>query len=288
MTADAAAAREAVEELERRCGADAPESHVPALHAIATGCGDGSGTLAIPNDPGNSCLREDLIGYPHFREGSVPIIVLLTDAPFHNGPLRANPYGVIPGVTPPTYDQTVEALNEIHARVIGVNSGGAIGRVHLVELATDTGTVGARGPLVYDIAGTGVGLGDQVISAVQALASGVPLDITVRAVDAPDDEVNAVEAFISRVEPNVAGLGDCAGGLTTDDDDDDGVLDTFLSVIPGTTVCFDVVPRMNETIESTGRPQSFRATIQVWGDHVTLLDERDVFFLVPAVIAGDQ
>jgi hypothetical protein len=30
------------------------------------------------------------------------------------------------------------------------------------------------------------------------------------------------------------------------------------------------------------------ATIQVWGDHVTVLDERDVYFLVPPEIPGSQ
>jgi hypothetical protein len=30
------------------------------------------------------------------------------------------------------------------------------------------------------------------------------------------------------------------------------------------------------------------ATIRVWGDHVTVLDERDVYFLVPPEIPGSQ
>jgi hypothetical protein len=212
----------------------------------------------------------------------------MTDAEFHNGPGGANAYGWIPGVTPPTYASTVTALNDIHARVIGVNSGDSYGRPHLIQIANDTGTVGPAGPLVYDIPGNGSGLGAQVINAVRDLASGVPMDITVYPVDDPDDDIDAVAAFIERVEPNVAGVGGCRGGLRTADSDRDGVLDTFTGVTPGTTVCFDVVPRENTTVEPTDRPQTFIANIQVWGDHVTLLDERDVYFLVPAVIPGGQ
>jgi hypothetical protein len=39
-------------------------------------------------------------------------------------------------------------------------------------------------------------------------------------------------------------------------------------------------------VEPTTEPQIYMATVQVWGDDVTLLDERDVYFLVPPVIEG--
>jgi len=57
--------------------------------------------------------------------------------------------------------------------------------------------------------------------------------------------------------------------------------DTFVDVRPGTTVCFVIHARQNDVVEPTTEPQIFMATIQVWGDHVALLDERDVYFLVP-------
>jgi hypothetical protein len=41
---------------------------------------------------------------------------------------------------------------------------------------------------------------------------------------------------------------------------------------------------MNVSVMPTTAPQLFRATVQVYGDGVTLLDERDVFFLVPPEI----
>ena len=273
---DAAVA--AVGRLNTRNGYDGPESQVPALHAVATGCGDGGG-VGVSDDPGGACSDPDIVGYPHFRPGAVPVIVLMTDAQFHNGPGGANAYGGIGGVTPPSYDQTVRALNEIHARVIGVNSGDSYGRPHLEQLARDTGTTDAAGsPLVYDIGSDGSGLGEQVIEGISDVASAIPMDISARAVDDATDAVDAL-VFIDSIVPATDAPEPCAAGLTVEGD-------TFVGVLPGTTVCFHIIARQNDTVEPTTEPQIYMATVQVWGDDVTLLDERDVYFLVPPVIEG--
>jgi hypothetical protein len=70
------------------------------------------------------------------------------------------------------------------------------------------------------------------------------------------------------------------------DSDTDGHLDTFMDVEPGTPVCFDIVARMNDTVMPTDRPQLFRALVDVLGDGITVLDTREVFFLVPPVLGG--
>ena len=274
MTSSAPAAQSAVSSLRSHYGVDGPESHVPALHAIATGCGDGGGSYGVSNDA--ACTNPALIGYPHFRGGSVPIIILMTDALMHNGPGNYDPYSGIPGVTPPTYTQTVAALNAIHARVIGVDSGG--GSSHLTTLANDTGTVGAGGPLVYSISGTGTGLGGQVVDAVEELVDSVPMDIAARGVDDASDEVDAM-VFIDQIIPSIDAAAPCATGLTVEGN-------AYINVIPGSTVCFDIIPARNETVEPTSEPQIYMATVQVWGDDVTMLDEREVFFLIPPVIEG--
>jgi len=59
-------------------GADGPESQVESLYQIATGEGLGSW---VPAYAGPDC-----VGAPCFREGALPIIVMFTDAPMHNGP----------------------------------------------------------------------------------------------------------------------------------------------------------------------------------------------------------
>ncbi|NMC71052.1 MAG: hypothetical protein GYA57_13440, partial [Myxococcales bacterium] len=68
------------------------------------------------------------------------------------------------------------------------------------------------------------------------------------------------------------------------DETGDGHPDYFPRVLPGTSVCFDIHAKQNWTVPATREPQMFRATIQVMGDGITILDERDVFFLVPPVI----
>ncbi len=103
------------------------------------------------------------------------------------------------------------------------------------------------------------------------------------------DGVDAT-VFIERTEPNTAGgVADpmdagvvCVGGLPTVDTDGDGLAETFSDVTPGVPVCFDIVARRNDTVAPTDRPQVFRAQIDVVGDGVTVLDTRDVYFLVPS------
>ncbi len=268
MTDSVADAQAAVNTMFAAGGSDWAESHIPALHAMATGCGDGS----IPPDA--ACGDPALGGYPHFRPGAVPIVVLFSDAPWHNGP-GGNGYGSIPGVTPPTYAQTVDALVAIHARTIGVNSSSS--RADMEQLGRDTATVDASGmPFVYDQHGSD--FGTLVVDAVAAVASGVPMDIASRGVDDPSDAVDAT-IFIDRIVPAGAPAPPCAADLTVSGE-------SYIDVTPGTMVCFDIIPARNETVEPTTEPQIFMANVQVWGDDVTMLDERDVFFLVPPVIEG--
>ncbi len=49
----------------------------------------------------------------------------------------------------------------------------------------------------------------------------------------------------------------------------------------GTPVCFDIYPKMNVSVPGTGEPQLFKVYIDVYGDNVTVLDTREVYFLVP-------
>ena len=74
---------------------------------------------------------------------------------------------------------------------------------------------------------------------------------------------------------------ECANGLNDVDSNSDGFDDKYLAVRTGTPVCWKVVSKQNTTVMPTDQPQLFRATINVFGDGVTQLDQRDVFFLVP-------
>jgi len=294
LTSDAAAAQTAANSLATHYGYDDPESHVVALWTVATG--DPSRTL--PRQGARSCAA-GRIGYPCFRPDAVRVIVLITDAPYHNGPGGANPYSAtVGGVTPPTYAQTRDALVAANIKVIGVHSDTWSTNAHDVQLARDTGAVDSAGnPLVYSIPGTGTGLGAQVINAVQTLANNVPIRVDAQFIDDPADAVDTRTAFLDYLETNTSGRMIHDPATDTDrrcttiasaDSDGDGHPDYFPSLLPGTSVCWDIHVRRNETVPATADAQIFRATIHVIGDLFTPLDSRDIFFLVPPEIQGSQ
>ncbi len=67
--------------------------------------------------PRSSCPA-GTFGYPCFREDSIPIVLLLTDASMHNGPNGHNKYWM----TAQTYDDAKYALKQRGMKVIGINS----------------------------------------------------------------------------------------------------------------------------------------------------------------------
>jgi hypothetical protein len=131
----------------------------------------------------------------------------------------------------------------------------------------------------------GVGLGDQVIRAIQALAVGTVFDVTARSSNDPGnpDGVDAPSAFISALRAMKEGDGGaCKAGMTVKDTDADGVEDTFVAVTVGTPVCFEVVPKMNISVAPGEKAKFFDAFIDVLGMPGSLqLDRRKVLFLVP-------
>ncbi|MFK7986676.1 MAG: MopE-related protein [Sandaracinaceae bacterium] len=161
MTSSVAATQSAVNALSLGSGGDGPESQTEALYQAATGAGLGSWVAPA------SCASGS--GYPCFRAGAQPIILLFTDAPFHNGPGGANSYSGVSG-PPHTYAQAVAALNGINAKVLGLNSGGSSGLPHLRQIAIDTGALASDGsPIVFDIGSNGASLGTEVVRAIQTL-----------------------------------------------------------------------------------------------------------------------
>lgn len=228
-------------------------------------------------------------GWPCFRPGAVPILVEFGDEAFLSEGLAV--------CTRPTYDELIAALNAAHVRFIGISSKGTVGDGDNMwtgyrDVARDTGSVDAAGnPLAFEIASDGTGIGDQVVDAIEILAGQVVMDISARAVDVVESATDTVDTtlFVERIEPNAAGgIEDpahpgmvCVGGLPVADSDGDTYNDVFPDVLPGTLVCFDIIPRENTTVPATAEPQLFRGQVEVLGESVTVLDTRDVYFLVP-------
>ena len=275
---------EAVEGLPCHGGYDGPESTGPALWATATGRGlswdatgdDGMRHMGsipdqscpvIPDEPG---MR---FGYPCFRPGAQPIILVFGDNQWHNGMGGVNPYPFMA----PTYDQVVAELNAIGARVISiVNAFGSV-PTDYTTIATDTGAVRADGsPLVFTIASGGGGLDTAVVDAVVELVTGTPQDVSTRTENVPGnpDDFDAT-LFIKSITPEEGYRDGIAGtGYTSKD------ATTFYGVIPGTYVDF-AIDFHNDVRPPAATAQIFQARIIVVGNGVADLDRRNVYIIVP-------
>jgi len=123
-------------------GGDGPEATTQALWLAAA---NQSYAATVGTPPWTfqpvPCPELGMAGAPCFRQGSLPIFVVVTDAAFHNGPQGANTYNPQTVGGTRTYAEAVSALDAIHAKVVGVpvaggNPGAA--RAHLKKLAEDT------------------------------------------------------------------------------------------------------------------------------------------------------
>jgi predicted small lipoprotein YifL len=219
---------------------DDPEADIEALFQVATGRGLPPFIEASFGCPGGG------VGAACFRDEAFRVIMLATDAPMHNGPPGvapvANYTAVVP--SPHSYGETVTALSDIDVTLIGLGAtdeGRPSPLPHLGALARDLGSVdGAGRPLVFDIGSSGDRIGDEIVSAVERLARGVPLDVSAAVEDAPGDAIDArtlvrsVEAVSADPPSGVAGI---AG-------------DEFTGVVPGTRLTFQI------TIDASSLPAS--------------------------------
>jgi hypothetical protein len=145
--------------------------------------------------------------------------------------------------------------------------------------------------LVYD--GRSGQAAQSIVDAITALSQ-VPMDLSSFATDNDDgtdqfgqqDTIDSVAEFIDYMEATDQGANCTSGWQMVDGPDADNYVDTFLQVDPGNRVCWDIYVKDNTTVPATEHPQVFTATIHVWGDGVTEVDTRVVYFLVPPVIEG--
>lgn len=247
--------------------------------ASVAGCGL-NGVAARATCAGSPAANAgfETYGYPCFRQGALPVILLATD----EQPLS-------PGDTNkcPSWSTVVRPqMTSRSARLIGIHGDGpAAGTVtDLQVMATDTGAVDAgngNAPLVFD--GAGVNATQAIVSGVRTLASSVPFDLSALPADDPSDAIDAVGAFVDHLETLQLGTPECADMLTAVDTNADTFPDSYVDVVPGTGVCWRLSAKPNGSIPAIDSPQLFGASIQVVADGVTTLGTRDVFFLVPPV-----
>jgi hypothetical protein len=118
----------AVQVLNVHDGGDKPESQIASMYRGLTDqflVWD-SGQLAPTGAPGGT------FGSLHFRQNALPILVEITDAPFHNGKRSIDPGNIhdpysfndVPPFPTPKIDDLVTAMKSKGARFIGVSAAG--------------------------------------------------------------------------------------------------------------------------------------------------------------------
>ena len=262
LTTDAAAAQTAVNGLTTLGGVTTSESATQALYSMASGDGLGSWVTARTGCPA------DTFGYPCFRNAAIGAVLLITDAPMHNGPGGYDPYDdALLGFTTPTYADATAALSGAGLTVLAIDSSGGDATVgsQLGSLATDTGS-----PAPTTIATDGSGLGAAAVDALTALVDTTRVEISARAVD---DAGTAVDesAFVESIVATGDGpTGDCAsfaGAVYTD-------------CLPGTDVGFDLTLR-NDIVAPTTSAQIFEVTLEFVYDGTTVVSTKTIRILVP-------
>lgn len=287
ITGDVSRVQAGLDSLRIHCGGDGPESYVEALYQTATGAG-GSWRYGGATDhvvPPRSCPAfPDEVGfrrgYPCFRPGALPIVVLVGDNDWHNGPSGVTYSGITPA--PATFDMAAAALNSIGGRFIGVwlsSWGGSSGVTHAQEMARRTGSVDASGmPLVYTTSDGGVS--DEIVTGIETLVGRTPQEVTTRrenvAGNPGDFDATLFIQGVVPVEGYRDGIPGARPGISYSSMDET----TFYGVIPGTVVDFRV--EFHNDVRPPGeRAEVFRARIFVVGNGVAVLDERQVYIVVP-------
>lgn len=247
---------------------DDPEADVEGLFQVATGAG-----LPPFIDPSFGCPSGGS-GGACFRSDAFRVVLLVTDAPMHNGPPGVAPisnYAFTSPATPHHYMETVTALRNIGVTVIGLGAtdpGRPSPLPHLSQLVTDVDT--HHMPLVFDIGNAGDQIGQDIVMALETLADAVPLDVSASVEDVPGDAIDArtlvtaVRATSANPMSNVAGISG----------------NTFAGVIPGTQLTFEIDVDASVLPPSTMR-REVRARVVFRDAGRSRVGSEDVLFVIP-------
>jgi hypothetical protein len=279
LTRDAAAVQAATRMLRADNGGDYPESQVPAMHALISGVGFPTyGGTAVRNvDPIRDCMmapdEPESYGWACFQVGRVPIMVLLSDAEWHNRPGVPNEYG---GMVP-TYADLQREMMRRGAYFIGIDVGRGDTFRNSQVLARATMTLNGMGqPIAF--MGTASAVASQVVSAITTIAGQSRQDITTRTDPDPMEmrlpPMRTTAEFVREVVP-FAAVPDMPAGYERKD------RTTFYNVSPDARVEFEV-DFYNDFQPGGVTATLYRATIVVLGRARSEVDRRDVYIIVPS------
>lgn len=269
-TSDTAQMQAAVDAITLGDGRDTPESHVEALYQLATGEG-----LAAYIPASLGCPMGG-VGYACLRSDALPVVLLFTDAEMHNGPGGKLAYSSsLLGGSAHTFEQAMDALNAMGAKVMGFDSGDGVGRPDLQAVATRTGTLDASGrPLVFNIGARGNALDTEVVRAIETLAGTLVQDIDAFIVDAdPTDGANVTD-YVEAIAPVSASPTSGVASI----DLDAGV---FREVEAGTRLTFEVIVKPG-SVAPGPTPLVLEAEVIFRGEGRNHVGSRFVHLVIPA------
>ncbi|MCU0655557.1 MAG: hypothetical protein MUF64_09785 [Polyangiaceae bacterium] len=258
MTTDALTSAAATQLFTIGSGGDTAESQVVAMwRALTNEPYQWPGTLVPSDGP----VPPDRYGAMWFRKGSLPILVPITDAPFHNGRRISDPatlhdpyaFNTAQPYPQPTVDTLIDAVKFRGGRVIGVASDDGARKddpyEDLAYLVDQTGSLAPPsafgglcrtqlggtpllvndGPnstcrLIFNVKKDGTGLGDRIVDGIKALLRSLILDVRVIAV--PEDPASE-NGFVDSVDAFVGSIEvEASGG------EDPTAPGTFCELIP--------------------------------------------------------
>jgi len=321
-TTNAATAQAGVNSLELGNGVDLPESGYEALYQIGTG--DGTSWFNDPNnDPGDAypnsvpAYTGSGQGGVGFRDGTLPIVMHITDARSHTrSEYLSCPY--IKSSETHTKQQAFNALNNLGARVITIlTESNPTASTELTEISSTTGAVvpvcafktgasswrcgsnqcctglngggvspsGGQCTLRYRINSDGSGLTTAVTDGIDAIVKYATFDVFADPRDDGDGSTPDTECFIKRVEslafvpPPLEPEFNAAGYNNGFSNFATGTSSTSRE---GSKLQFTVVAENDTCAPSTDSAQLFTAYIGIIDDTTgQVLDTQTVVILVP-------
>lgn len=296
MTPTVAQAQSGISLLNPGGGGDIPEGQIPAMYHVLTGAVV-TGVSAVTPPAGT-------FGAVQFRAGSVPVVVLISDADWHDPRAGVTMTALQTAFTnvsakfvaltsPPSF---LFGDNEAQANTLSDATASYLPPTAFMGCPANKCCTGINsaprnptGPggtcrlnFKYDDLAPNIGKG--VVDAIQAISVGSSYEVTAR-VSNDTSNPGGVDAtkFIKALRAKDEG--DPAQGCparTAKDTNADGIKDTFDAVVVGTPVCFEVIPQTNTTVPPDFTAQFFSATIDILGlPGDVKLDKRRVTFLVP-------
>jgi hypothetical protein len=308
VTTNLALAKSAVGAMSASGGGDTPEAAAAAMQYSLLG----QAMAGSPSVPAHSNSTPGTFGGADFRAGSIPVIVNITDADWHDpsgGATMATLQAAFAstkakfvniaeagifsfGAGPETQANTLSDATGSHvpASAFGTVSGCAAGQCCTGNSGAGRAATGPGGTCRLNfLSSGGSGVSGGIVKAIEAIAVGSTFDVTAKASNDPKnpkgvDATKFIKALRAMDEGNAAN--GCPAAPASDTNGD-GIKDTFIGMKAGTPVCFEVIPAKNNFVEPDIDPQFFNAFVDVVAVQGNLqLDKRSVLFLVPPKDAG--